>query len=51
METAEKPVHLNPMAGTNSNTAETDGDWADLLPGVIPMQPQMGENIALRHGP
>ena len=45
METAEKPVHLNPMAGTNSNTAETDGDWADLLPGVILMQPQMGENI------
>lgn len=33
------------MAGTNSNTTEKDGTWAELLPAVILMQPQMGENI------
>ncbi|XDZ64657.1 RNA methyltransferase [Alphaproteobacteria bacterium LSUCC0684] len=33
------------MAGTNRKAVETDGPWADLLPGVILVEPQMGENI------
>ena len=33
------------MAGTNRKAAETDGPWADLLPSVILVEPQMGENI------
>lgn len=33
------------MAGTNTTAAETDSPLADLLPAVILMQPQMGENI------
>lgn len=33
------------MAGTNSTSAERDGDWASLLPSVILINPQMGENI------
>lgn len=33
------------MAGTNLKSAETDGPWSALLPGVILVEPQMGENI------
>jgi len=33
------------MAGTNRTATETDGPWAALLPGVILVEPQMGENI------
>jgi tRNA/rRNA methyltransferase len=33
------------MAGTNSSTAESDGEWARPLPSVIIAHAQMGENI------
>ena len=33
------------MAGTDMTTSARDGDWARLLPAVILMEPQMGENI------
>jgi len=33
------------MAGTDRKASETDGPWADLLPSVILVEPQMGENI------
>ena len=33
------------MAGTDRKTSLADGPWAELLPGVILVEPQMGENI------
>ena len=33
------------MAGTDRGTTDIDGPWAELLPGVVLMEPQMGENI------
>ena len=33
------------MAGTNRGTEQADGSWARFLPGVILVEPQMGENI------
>ena len=33
------------MAGTDRGTSRADGPWARLLPGVILVEPQMGENI------